>query len=872
MIPQPFSSHRPAHPLQLTPLIGREYELLELDDLFHQPSVRLVTLVGPGGVGKTRLALQVAERLGSACRDGACLVPLDAIRDAALLLPTVANALGVSDTGSRSLHEELIEALQDRELLLVLDNFEHLTAAAPLIPELMVACPGLRVLITSRAPLGLHGEREYPLAPLPLPEAAQADPERYHQYTTYAAVRLFVERAMEVRPSFRLTPDNAADVVEICRRLDGLPLAIELAAARVKVLSPAALRQALTRRLQVLTGVSRGRSARFQTMRDTIEWSYDLLSAQQQRLFRRLAVFAGGFALEGATAVCADIEGALGEEPEIAGSDPFSLLDRITELIDRSLILQAQGDDPEPRFTMLQTIQEFGREQLAGCGEMHAAQRAHSAYVVGLAEQSERELTGANQIAWLDRLENEHDNIRAALAWAIGQGDARLAQRIAAPLWRFWSNRGHLAEGRQWFDQALALDGDEARPERAYALHGAGQMAEMLGDYEQASSLYREGMAAARAIGDRDLVARLFGAMANVAHDRGNYDESIQFHEEARTLYAETGNRRGLAISLHNLGNVRYNRGDLDGADSMYAQSLALMRELGDERNIGYNLGSLGTVALAKGDYERARQLQEESLRVMERIDDEISVAATLINLGNIHQELGDYAEAVRVTESALAVLDQLGAKRNAAIARYNLGHIARIQGDSIAATAHLAESLIAFWEFRDVSSSAECIEALGGEAIALGDPRRAARLLAAAAALRRSVGSVSEPSEEGQRERDLAAVRAALDATAFASAWDEGVDAPIETIIAEALGVRVLAASTPRDRLVDEVAARYGLSRREVQVLRLFATGRTSQEIAAELAIGAATVTQLVGRLHTQLGVDSRAGLAAIAFKHGLV
>ena len=437
-------------------------------------------------------------------------------------------------------------------------------------------CPHLTVLVTSRTPLGVYGEREYPVAPLPLPEQDAFASEHHHRWMEYAAVRLFVDRAIEVRPSFRLTHENAQDIVEICRRLDGLPLAIELAAARLKVLSPAALLQRLARRLDMLTGGAQGRPSRFQTMRDTISWSYELLSEDQRRLFRRLGVFTGGFTLEAVVAVEERIEPGGNERQAGSDGDALGVLDRVTELLDHSLIHHISHDDPEPRFAMYQTIQEFAQELLIHHQELDTIQRAHAEYVAHLAEQAEPELTGECQLVWFDRLEAEHDNIRAALDWAIAAGNARLAQRIVSALWRFWWNRGFLHEGRHWFARALTLGDTELTPERTRSLYGAGQLADTQGDYEQAIRLYREALTGARELGDQRLVAQLIDAMANEAHDRGRYDEAIRLHEEAREIFTRLGDRRGLAGCLHNLATVHYYRSDFEAADALYTQSLVL--------------------------------------------------------------------------------------------------------------------------------------------------------------------------------------------------------------------------------------------------------------------------------------------------------
>lgn len=859
-------------PLPLTPLIGRDYELLELADLLRDPAVRLVTVVGPGGVGKTRLALQLAQRLAPAFPDGACFVPLDPIHEVGLLLPTIARSVGVMDIGNVPVFDELVAALGQQRLLMVLDNMEHLTEGVPLVIDLMTACPGITILATSRAPLEIYGEREYPLEPLPLPERSRIDAALARSWADFPSLRLFVDRATEVRPGFRVTEENIVQIAEICRRLDGLPLAIELAAVRLKVLTPALLLQHLGRRLQVLTGGARGRSPRFQTMRDTIDWSYDLLTPPQQRLFRRLGVFSGGFQPDMAAVVCGNAAAALGEEGEIDPDDPLGVLDLIGALVDQSLVTHAHQDELEPRFDMLQTIQEFARERLAECGELAALQRQHGAYLIDLVERMEPELVGSGQVASLARLELEHDNIRAALAWMIANGEASDAQRLSAPLWRFWWSRGHVSEGRQWFDQVMALAGHDVSRDAARVLYGAAQLAEIQGDYEQALALNHEGLAIAREVEDQQVTAWVLNALGCIAHDRGRYEDAYRYHTEASALFKAAGDQRGLAGSLHNLGNLHNYQGHYDQADAMYLEALDLLRAVGDRAAIGTCLGNLGTIAFSKGEYERARGLHEECLQLLREVGDELGTATALSNLGSISLATGNAEEAYRLHESALALCEANGAKRHKAMVLMGLGHAAREMGDHPAATRALTAALALGRELDDPGCTANAVEALGGAAGELGDAPRGVRLLAAADRIRREIGAGREDFERELHDRDIDLLRRMTGQSAFDEFWTEGAGAPIEEIVADALDVDTLARTAAVDPVHREAGERLGLSPREIEILRLFAAGRTTQEIAAAVEITPAFVTQHVGKLYTKLGVDSRAGLAAIAFKHGLV
>jgi len=572
----------------------------------RDPGVRLVSLCGAGGSGKTRLALQAAAGLlgDERVADGVCFVPLASVTDPLLVAPAVAAALGVKEAGGRPLVEVLKAYLRDRRQLLVLDNFEQVAAAAPLVTELLAAAPQLTVLVTSRMALRCSGEHEYPVAPLAVPDPS-APAERL---AGYEAVRLFVERARAVTPGFEATGAAVQAVAEICRRLDGLPLAIELAAARVRLLPPQALLARLGQRLALLTTGPRDLPARQQTLRATLEWSHALLAAGEQALFARLAVFAGGCTLEAAEAVC-----------NADGDLPVDVLDGVESLVGKSLLRQQAGADGEPRVGMLQTVHEYAGEQLAASGTAAALRRGHARYFLGLAEQAEPHLGGGQQATWLTRLQAEHDNLRAALAWSLA-GEPEVGLRLAGALWRFWEICGYFTEGRGWLEQALAAGG-AAPALRAKALTGAGTMAFCQGDYQRATAL----------------------------------------HGQALLLFRRLGDARGVAFALNNLGAQAFLQGDLRRAARRYAKALALARQAGDQRLAGYALNNQGELARLAGEYGRAVSLVEQSALLFEGVGDQWGSAVARCGLGEAAQCQGDHDRAAREFQAALRVFCILG-------------------------------------------------------------------------------------------------------------------------------------------------------------------------------------------------------------------
>ncbi len=634
-------------PAQLTRLVGRDADITALRNLLRDD--RLVTITGPGGIGKTRLALHLAGEILDGFGDGACFVDLSPIADPALVPEAIADALGVAEVPNVPIADTLREALTGRELLLVLDNFEQVGAAAPLIGELLAACPRLTVLATSRIRLRLRGERHYPLSPLALP--APDPPPRLETLTQYAAVRLFIDRATEAWPEFAVTNSNAPAVAEICVRLDGLPLAIELAAARIRLLPPEAMLSRLSERLPLLASDAPGVPARQRTLRATIAWSHGLLAPRDQALLRQVAIFPAGATLDAIAAV--------------AGDDP-GLLDAVGRLLDHSLLRQPEIAG-EPRFTMLETIREYGLEQLRAHGELDDTQRRHAVWTAGLAAEAHPHLRGPEQGRWLDRLEAEHDTIRAALAWSIDR-DPGLALRIAGDLLLLWQRRGHLREGRRWLELALRAAPDNEHAARARALQGAAILARELGDLDAARDLGEEALALNRRLGDERGMIVTHNNLANVALAT-DLDRAQALYTECLEVSRRLGLANDIATATLNLGVVAAFREDFETTQSRYEDALAIWTEHGIIDAQAFTLQNLGNLALYDlRDHHRAMERYHESLAIYRELNDTIGTTYCLIGLAGVAGRAGQHERAASLYGAAEAVLETIGHVPHAAM------------------------------------------------------------------------------------------------------------------------------------------------------------------------------------------------------------
>jgi non-specific serine/threonine protein kinase len=758
-------------PLQLSSFVGREKELAEVMRLLGD--ARLLTLTGPGGCGKTRLALAATGELAEGFEDGVWLVELAPLADPSLVSQAVASVVGVREQPGRSLTETLSDHLRTRKLLVVLDNCEHvIEACATLAEALLRSCPELRVMATSREALGIVGEVAWPVPPLSLPDLRRV-PE-VESLPRYESARLFVERAEAVKPTFAITDQNAASVAQVCYRLDGIPLALELAAARTKVLSVEQIAERLDDCFGLLVAGGRTALPRHKTLHATMDWSHELLQEEERVLFRRLSVFAGGFSIEAAESVCA------GEEIERA-----EVLEIFSHLVDKSLIVAREAGGEE-RYRLLETIRKYGQEKLSESGEAEQVREQHAGYYAALAEEAEPELKGERQVAWLERFELDHDNLRAAISWSLEQGKLQGAAQLGWALWLFWWIRGHFAEGRRWMEEALAKGSGMPAPARAQALFVAGTMACGQGDHRSAEALLEESATLFRELGDSQGVAYALGSAAVVAITQERYERGIVYSEEATDLFLGVGDKWGAAPMLGCSAVGWLNRGDHRRAMSLAERGLALCRETGDRHGTCIALYTLAGVAQVAQDHERARDLFEEGLTVS--------------------AELGNEAAVVH------------------------------------------------------------CLEGIASIAGAKGRIVRAARLWGAAEALLEKIEAVYTYVPDRSLHRYQLAARSQLDEAVWTTAWAEGRAMSPEQAIEYALEQ----VATPEPAAPEPYPA--GLSAREIEVLRLVATGLTNAEVAEKLFISPRTVNWHLGSIYRKLGFHSRAEATRFAVEHGLL
>lgn len=727
-------------PVARTSLLGRERELAAVAQLLLDPAVRLVTLTGAGGSGKTRLGMELCRELSDAFEQHVYVVALGSISDAGMVPAAIAESVGIRETGGRLYLDLVMEFLRECEpssVLLLLDNLEHILPASSFVVQLIEASRGLKVLVTSRAPLRVYGEYEFPVPPLALP-----DPQQMHSLPALAenpSVSLFAQRAAAVKPDFHLTPENAQAVAEICSRLDGLPLAIELAAARVKMLPLSGILTRLQSRLQLLTAGARDLPERQQTLRNTIDWSYDLLTQAEQKLLRRLAVFWGGCTLEGAEAV--------GNTGNDLGAEIF---DVVSSLVDKSLIQQRQQGMDEARFRMLETIREYALERLKQSGEEAATKRAHAAYCLVLAEEGNPDLTESERAAWLTRCDAEHDDFRAALDWLFQTRELDWGFRFCMALFRFWDMREHSEEGRARLEHILQLAGSDYTRERARIYLFLGAFATAQGDFPAAARFLQQSLATYQELDDPSGIAVSLNAMAIGARDRGDHVAAQNNFQKSLAYWRKAGDQVAIARCLHNLGDVAKVRGDYARARMAFSEAMQLFEEIGDGSGAAWALNQQGDVAKEQGDRASARELYEKALTAFRGAADRWGMARSLTDLGTIACEQGDQTMAYAAFKESLEIFTALGHRRG----------IARV------------------------------LEGLACLALRKGDAHRALALAAAASRLRQVISAPLLPAEQARLNDILRPAWQQLGEAGGKEAWEEGRALTADRAVEYALSV----------------------------------------------------------------------------------
>ena len=753
-------------PVQPTPLIGREKEVDAIGQLIRHDDVRLVSLTGPGGMGKTRLALQAAAELSDLFADGVYFVDLAPVSVSTLVIPAIAQTLGLWERGSLPLLERLKEELQQKRMLLLLDNFEQVIDAAIDIADLLAACSQLKLFITSRTVLRVRAEREFIVPPLSHPDPAQV-PD-ISTLSQYEAIALFVQRAQAVRPDFQLTAINAPAVVEIAARLDGLPLAIELAAARMKLLSPEALLARLSQRLQILTGGARDVVARHQTLRNTIEWSYNLLDTEEQQLFRRLSVFVGGSTLGAVEAMYA----TLGD-----GTEP--VLDLVASLVDKSLLQRRErGSGAEPRLVILETIREYGLECLFTSGEMEMVRKAHAAYFLTQVESGDQDLPSSEYEAWLHQMEQEHDNLRAAMQWSLEQSEGRkgIALRLGGGLRPFWYNRGYLSEGLDFLERALAQSDEMEAAVRATALYAAARLYEVRGEYDRAEPPLIKSLSLYRELGDMTRIGYALHLQADIAWRRGNLAMARSQAEESFAIFRQLDDKGAIAGLLLHLGALAADQGEYTKALTLLEESLAINRALADKSGTADSLFNLARASYFSGDdLARARILLEESFAIFNELGDKESLAYCLCLSGLLTLEQGDTTSAYSLIEQSVTLFKERRQKHGMALSTTSLAKVTAAQGDTTTARVLYEESVLLAMKADDKLNIASALEGLASVVATQGAYTWAARLWGTAEALRESIGAPLPAVERPAYERAVAAARAQLRKSAFNTAWAEG-------------------------------------------------------------------------------------------------
>jgi predicted ATPase/DNA-binding CsgD family transcriptional regulator/Tfp pilus assembly protein PilF len=830
-------------PIPLTTLIGREQEIAEGSRQLEQNEVRLLTLSGPGGVGKTRLAITLAHRVRQDFADGVHFISFASLHDAAFVLPSIAQALRLQGGGSFSPLEHVKSSLQEKQILLLLDCFEQVIGAAPLVVDLLTTCPLLKIVVTSRETLHVRGERVLSLSPLPLPDVRLHPDETIAQYSSVA---LFVERAQEAYPAFQLSAENAPVIAEICRRLDGLPLALELAAARLRLLSPQELLERLTRRLPLLTDGPRDLPPRQQALRTTIQWSYDLLTADEQRLFRFIASFACGCTLSTLEAVYSMLDGKVSFVVEGASS-----------LLNKHLLYQ--GEQDERQLLMLATIREYGRELLLACDEWEEVMNKQAQYYVQVVEKAAALAPGREQERAFDRLEGERENLRAALRWLVERGgDMEMALRLIGALSQFWLVRWYISAERHWVEQALAAGTNVAPTIRALALRAAGWLAFVQDDGNRAEEYYQESLKLYEELEEPGGQAATLHWLGSLALTMRNDDEAARSLLDASyALAINASDKTVQALVYTTRGNIALNQGNLNTAQTCFERSLLLSKTIRDKKYRARALRGLGRIRLAQGDFAGARAYIEESLAQAREGKDLLYMTHALDLLGLLTLAQNDATRARTLLEEALVCARTLGVQR---LVAYTLAHVARtaaVQGDVEGARSRYEESLCLFREVGDVAGAAACLQGWGVLLARQGNLQGCVYLWGAAQDMLDRIDPAEplpfslsiERIADTEYEHMLAEIRTQLGLQAFTVAWEEGRTLTPERILAD----------QPTNQAIVQPPRKSTLTDRESEVLALVAQGRTDAQIAEALIISPRTVHAHLRTIYRKIGVTSR-------------
>ncbi|GAC1650293.1 MAG: hypothetical protein NVS4B12_19990 [Ktedonobacteraceae bacterium] len=853
-------------PTLFTSLVGREQDVEAVRTVFLTENVRMVTLLGTGGIGKTRLSIQIAAKMREHFIDGGCFVPLAAVSDPERVIPAIAQELGIQDASTLPIFDQVRDFLHEKHFLLILDNFEQIVKEAPTIEQLLIACPRLVVLATSREVLHIQGEHEFPVAPLFVPDLSQHIASE--DLVQIAAVALFLQRIRSVAPNFKLTSTNKHAIAEICVRLDGLPLAIELAAARIKLLSPQALLARLSQRFDVLTGGIQTMPLRQQTLRNTLKWSYDLLRPAEQRLFRRLAVFVGGWTIEAVEATCYyDVH-----------HGHVLALDEIASLLDKSLLLLYEQEDGDSRLQMLMTVREYGLECLQECNETEQVCQAHALYYLAMAEEAEiYQLGGAEQTTWLTRLEQEHDNIRAALSWLSERQEHELLLRFISALCWFWSVRGHIKEGYILAEKALIARENVTASVRAKALLSTGALAYHLSLYAQTERFCQESLALYRQL-EQPLgcASALYWLGLVACWVKQDYVQALTYAQEALALRTGCNDTSGMADALLMLAYIALNQGNYTEARAYFEQGLARFKEADDAWGIAYTTRYLARVLLEQGEMVQASVLTEESLVISIDLDYTSGIAYALCFKGHIALRQGNIQQARTVITESLAKHRERGQQAGIAESLSLLAKVALAEEKYEEAQRLYTECLALLEKLDEHGIQANCLMGLGLAVLQQGNVSWAVLLWGAMVKFRETHGIPMSPLEQEDYKHAETLAHMQLDERMFVALWSQGHTLTPEQALAmpnpiatpEPLAPKTQKTQTQveKDNYPDDLTAR------EVEVLCLLAQGYTDGQIAKELVISPRTVNKHTTTIYSKIGVSSRSAATRYAMEHKLL